>query len=543
MKRFFSFLLFVLVLSITVAALQVWKVRREGGSFRSHLSSFLGGDNSGSSGGGRHVPEHYTVAEGPRVNVNEVDVLAAMSRQRIVLARAVVPSVVSITSTRSARNARQANPNDPIFQFFHRGARRSEEAEAAPTLGSGAIVSKEGHIVTNNHVIEGMDEIVVELSDGRQKQARLIGTDTATDIAILKIDANDLVPLPLGNSDLIEVGETVMAIGNPYGLEESVTQGIISAKGRHGSENTSDLFQTDAAINPGNSGGPLVNVRGELIGINEAIFSQSGGWQGVGFAIPSATVRRVMDGILRTGRIIRGYLGVNLDKLTPAAAEQRGLPDTNGALIVDVMAGSPAEAAHLQANDFIKKFDGRVVNDTQNLKQFVSETDVDKSVPVELLRGGKLLTVDVKISEMPPAAQLARQQQRRGLQQQPGFPGSPFPMPPSNSGSNDDDDSNDELGSTNGALAGVRIAELTGPLARHLQLPGGVKGVVVVRVDANSPAAEKLQVGDVIEQVNQKPVTTMAEYRKMVSSLSEGGTAAVSVLRDRARSLVVINGK
>ncbi len=546
MKRFLSFLFFVLVLSITVAALQVWKARRDGGGARGPLTSFFGGGNNGSggSGGGRHVPEHYTVAEGPRVNVNEVDVLAALSRQRIVLARAVVPSVVSITTSKSVRS--QSNsPNDPIFQFFHRGARRGEGGVTTQkALGSGAIVSKEGHIVTNNHVIDGMDEIEVELSDGRQKKARLIGTDTDTDIAVLKIDASDLVPLPLGNSDVVEVGETVMAIGNPYGLEESVTEGIISAKGRHGSENISDLFQTDAQINPGNSGGPLVNVRGELIGINEAILSDTGSFQGVGFAIPAATVRRVMDAILRTGRIIRGYLGVNLsDKLTPAAAEQRGLPDTNGALVVDVMTGSPAEAAHIQADDFIKKFNGRAVNDTQNLRQFVSETDVDKSVPVELLRAGKPVTINVKIGEMPPTAQLARQQQRRGLQQQPGFPGSPFAVPPSNSGNNNgDDDSNDAIGSVNGALGGVQIAELTGPLIRHLQLPVGLKGVVVVRVEANAAAADKLQIGDVIEQVNQKPVPSMAEYKKMVSSLSEGGTAAVSVFRERTRLLVVIGG-
>jgi serine protease Do len=536
MKRFFTFLLFVLVLSITVALLQVWKLRREGGLVRNPLSGLFGGGNN-ADGGGRRVPERYTVAEGPRINVNDVDVLAAMSRQRIILAKAVVPSVVSITTSKSVRS--QPYENDPLFRFFHQGARRSSPGEVTTqkALGSGVIVSKEGHIVTNNHVIEEMDEIEVELSDGTRKQARLIGTDADTDIAVLKIDTADAVPLPFGNSDVVEVGETVMAVGNPYGFEESVTQGIISAKGRHGSENVSDLFQTDAAINPGNSGGPLVNVRGELIGINEAIYSQSGGWQGVGFAIPSLTVRRVMDGILRTGRVIKSYLGVNLqDTLTPAVAEQRGLPSNKGALVADVMAGSPAEAAHLQAGDFIQKFNGKTVGDLQDLRQFVSEVDIDKTVPVELFRAGKTITVEVQIREKPPTAQLARQQQRRGLQQQPVLPGGPSSLAPPTS--SDDDDG--LAGSDSGALAGVQVAELTGPIARHLRLPGSLQGMVVVRIDANSPAADKLQVGDVIEQVNRKPVSSLADYRRLVNGLSARGTVTLSIVRDRSRTLVVI---
>ncbi len=533
MKRFFSFLLFVLVLSITVAALEVWKVRREGGSIRASLKTLTGQGDVNKSEGVKHVPERYTVAAGPRVNVNEVDVLAAISRQRVLLAKAVVPSVVSITSTKSVRA--QPYSSDPLFRLFHRGVQRGGPVEVPDkSKGSGVIISKEGHIVTNNHVIEDMDQIEVELSDGRTQQARLIGTDVDTDIAVLKIDASDLVPLPIGNSDLVEVGESVVAVGNPYGLEESVTQGIISAKGRRGSDNISALFQTDAAINPGNSGGPLVNVRGELIGINEAIFSESGGWEGVGFAIPSVTVRRVMAGILQTGRIIKSYIGVNLEDIPSAAvAKQHGLPDGKGTLVESVRSGSPAEAAQLQAGDFIQKFNGKPVGNSQDLRQFVSEAEVNKTASMELLRGGNPLTVEVRVGEMPQA-QVALLQQRRGLRRQP----EPSAEPPALSEGEDE-----SAGGERSTLSGVQVAGLAGPLARHLRLPGGIRGIVVSQVDDNSPAANKLQVGDVVEQVNQKPVTSVAEFRKLVADLPEGGAVALSVFRERARMLVVISGK
>lgn len=532
MKRFFSFLLFVLLLAMTVAALQVWKIRREGGTVRSPLRGlFFGGKNGD---GQRRTPERYTLAEGPRVDVNQVDVLAAMSRQRVTLAKAVVPSVVSITTSRSVRTPYN---NDPLFYFFHGGTGRNGkggEPATQKSLGSGVIVSSEGHIVTNNHVIEGMDAIEVELNDGRTAQARIIGLDTDTDIAVLKVDVGRVTPLPFGDSDLVEVGETVMAVGNPYGFQESVTQGMISAKNRHGSENTSDLFQTDAAINPGNSGGPLINVRGELIGINEAIYSESGGWQGVGFAIPSSTVRRIMDGILRVGRVIKGYLGVNLQgPLTPEVIQQQGLPNDKGALVEGVVANSPAEAANLQRGDFIRKFNGKDVSDFQELRRLVSEVDIDRTVPVELLRAGKELTVQVRIGEKPPEAQLAQQAHRRGLQQQPTFP---FAVPPSLDGR--------RAATVNeGVLAGVSVNELDSPLGRHLRLPAGVKGVVVSGIDADCLAADKLQVGDIIEGINQKPVGSLEEYRRLGGGLARGNTAAVSILRGRERILVVLKAE
>lgn len=398
MKRLFSFLLFVLILSAAVGALQIWKANHGGAPLPAPLARFFGAPADPA-----YRPEKYTVASGPRIDLKDVDVLAATSAQRVLLARAVIPSVVSITTTKTTVRPK-ASMNDPFFQFFHRNLRGMAQTQKA--LGSGAIVSREGHIVTNNHVIEGMDEIEVELSDGRTKRAQVIGADPSTDLAVLKIDASDVQPLPFGDSETVEVGESVMAVGNPYGLEESVSQGIISAKGRS-NETLSDLFQTDAAINPGNSGGPLVNIRGELIGINEAIFSQTGLGQGVGFAIPSSAVRRTMDEILKTGRAVHGYLGVNLQALAPEAAQEFGLPDSQGALVTAVMPDSPAARAQLQQGDFIRKFNNKTIGDVQELRRSVASVPVDSTVSLELLRRGHLLTLEAKISERPPEAQLS----------------------------------------------------------------------------------------------------------------------------------------
>ena len=398
MQRLFRFLFFVLLLVLAVAVTRAWSDRRPGTHYgwQGLARDFFNG------GPVRRFPEKYTVAEGPRIDLKDVDVLTALSRQRVALARAVVPSVVSIITSKTVEMP-ELPKGDP-FAFFHRGL-HGGGLGTQKQLGSGAIVSREGHIVTNDHVIAGMEAIEVELSDGRRKQARLIGTDPGTDIAVLKIDAGNLVPLPLADSDQVEVGETVMAVGNPYGLEESVTQGIISAKGR-ASESISDLFQTDAWLNPGNSGGPLINVRGELIGINEAIFSESGGWQGVGFAIPASTVRRTMDAILKVGRVVHGYLGVGQRILDRENTREGG---AKGALVDSVTTGSPAEKAAIQPGDLIQKFNNKAIESFEDLRRRVGEVDVDVTVPVELLRNGKVVSVRTQIAEgPPPEAQFSR---------------------------------------------------------------------------------------------------------------------------------------
>ncbi len=511
MKRFFSFLVFLFLLCVAVTALWVWKNPRygtQGFDLRRSVLSMFGRDNTE-----RHRPEKYTVADAPYLNPAEVNVLAAMSRQRVLLAKAVVPSVVSITASRTARG--DAPADDPLFRIFHRGMR---QAGAVPegAQGSGAIVSKEGHIVTNNHVIDGMDRIEVKLSDGRRKQAVLIGTDPDTDIAVLKIDADDLQPIPFGDSDAVEVGETVLAIGNPYGLEESVTQGIISAKDRITSERTNALFQIDAALQPGNSGGPLVNVRGELIGINEQIYTETGGWQGVGFAIPAATVRRSMDSILTTGRVIHGYLGVVQARLTSQNAKQHGLVDPKGVLVDRVRVDSPAEKADIRAGDLIEKFNGKPIGDIVDLRRCVDE-DVNTTATVELLRDGQILFVKALIAERPP----------------PGSRFSYVPALPRPSGT--------ATPAGGGALDGVKVEELTNRTLAKLGLPGDTQGVVVAGVDAACPAADKLRPGDIIDRINQQAVASPTEYAALSQDLLGGEPALLSVMRSQTRMLVVIN--
>ena len=511
MKRFFSFLLFLCLLCVAVMALWIWKNPRyssHGFDLRRSVLSMFGQERPGA-----YRPEKYTVADAPYINANDVNVLAAMSRQRVLLARAVVPSVVSITTTRAARG--NAPQDDPLLRFFH-GGRMPPNAGAEGAQGSGAIVSKEGHIVTNNHVIEGMDQIEVELSDGRRKQAVLIGTDRDSDIAVLKIDADELTPIPFGDSDGVEVGETVMAVGNPYGLEESVTQGIISAKGRIASENSNVLFQIDAAINPGNSGGPLVNVRGELIGINEQIYTETGGWQGVGFAIPAATVRRSMDSILKTGRVVHRYLGVESAPLTQQNARQHGLGDRKGVLVDRVRPGSPAEKADIRAGDLIQKFNGKPVANITELRNGVEEVEVNAAATVELLRNGQTVLVTAQIAERPPNRLLFSQ-----VPANPAGPGG--------------------TATAEGVLAGVRVAELTPAALAKLSLPGDTLGVLVAAVDPGSPAADRLRAGDIIDRINHRTINSPQEYAALTEELADGEPALLSVTRNRNRMFVVVN--
>src|SRR5690242_11582153 len=288
MKSFLKFLFFVLLLALGISLIYVWQARQPGQP--------------------QARVEKFTPADKPKLDLDSVDILQRLNEEYAKVTAAVVPSVVSITTTKTVE---RRQPIDPLELFFGRRFGRDGEAEQKVTsLGSGVIVSKEGHIVTNNHVVNGTDDVTVQLSDGREAKARVIGTDSQIDLAVLRIDLPNLPPLPLGDSDQVHVGQIVFAIGNPFGLEESVSQGIISAKDRRAmSDSSVDFFQTDTAINPGNSGGPLVNIRGEVVAINTAIYSESGGNQGIGFAIPSNVVRRAMTSIIKKGRVIRGYLG------------------------------------------------------------------------------------------------------------------------------------------------------------------------------------------------------------------------------------------
>src|SRR4029077_4737537 len=340
MKNLLKFFLFVALLSLAISALYDYQLRR------GRLGTL-----------GRRAPEKYTLADNPNVDPKQVASLDALNRERRALVSAVVPSVVAVKTSKKIAIERQ-NQLDP-FGFFFRRPRGfqnpNDEALVQNSLGSGVIVTNEGHIITNNHVVDQVDEIEVQLSDGRTKKARLVGADSQVDLAVLKIDDAGVKPLKRADSDPVQPGDFVLPLGNPFGFDETVTDGIISSKGRpNRTDAFSDLLQTNAAINPGNSGGPLINLRGEVIGINVAIISRSGGSQGIGFAIPSNTVRTALESLLKQGRIIRGYLGIQIRPLQPG---QNGA-GSEGVLVDEVIPGSTAAEARLQKGDIIRKFNG-----------------------------------------------------------------------------------------------------------------------------------------------------------------------------------------
>jgi serine protease Do len=404
----------------------------------------------------------------------------------------LLPAVVNISSSKVVKTPRNQSPfsNDPFFrQFFgdQFGEQQQPREQHEHSLGSGVIVNGDGYILTNNHVVEGATDIQVTLSDKRTFKAKVVGTDPRTDVAVLKVPATKLASLTLGDSTKMRVGDIVLAIGDPFGIGETVTMGIVSATGRKGLgiEGYEDFIQTDAAINPGNSGGALVNTRGELIGINTAILSGGGGGnQGVGFAIPVAMARSVMDQILKTGKVTRGYLGVMIQDVTPDLAKAFGLPSAQGALIGDVTPDSPGAKAGIQKGDIVTALNGQPVSDYLGFRLRVSQMAPGSSVKLDVLRNGQKREVTVTLGEYPEKAEAAAE---------------------STPGEN--------------AMEGVQVDALTPDIIQQLNLPASVRGVVITRVDPGSPAGEAgLQRGDVIQEVNRKPVTSVDQFRTAVRS-------------------------
>ncbi|HWN24774.1 MAG TPA: Do family serine endopeptidase [Candidatus Sulfotelmatobacter sp.] len=502
MKNLAKFLLFVLLISAGISLLYDYRLKH-------------GALNLPSA----RTPEKYTLASTPNVDPKQVASLEALNQERRALVSGVIPSVVAVKTSKKIDVRRQYGL-DP-FEFFFRNQQRqsrnpNDEALVQNALGSGVIVTNEGHIITNNHVVDQVDEIEVQLSDGRTKKARLVGADSQVDLAVLKIDDPGVKPLKLADSDMVQAGDFVLAIGNPFGFEETVTDGIISSKGRpNRTDAFGDLLQTDAAINPGNSGGPLINLRGEVIGINTAIISRSGGSQGIGFAIPSNTVRTALESLLKQGRIIRGYLGIQSRALQPG---QSGA-DTEGVVVDDIVPGSPAAEAQLQKGDVIHKFNGHEVKNFPMLRSLVAQAELNKKVELEIMRGGKSLNVATQIKEQPVDYQTAGVLPRRAQPQNPVEP-------------------NDQA-ETSGPLASIHVQDLTPEMARQLDLPSNVQGVVVTSVDPDSGAAE-LQKGDVIEEINQQPVASISDYNKIVASLDPSQPQVLSVCRHRMRSFLVL---
>lgn len=446
------------------------------------------------------------------------------------------PAVVNISSTtvikasdqRSQRGRRgqQQNPmlDDPFFrQFFgdnFPGQETVPRDRRESSLGSGVIVSPDGYILTNNHVVEGATTVKVTLGDKRELTAKTIGTDPQTDIAVIKIDASSLPVLPLSNTKPL-VGDLCLAIGNPFGVGQSVTMGIVGATGRSlgGSiEQYEDFIQTDAAINPGNSGGALINTKGELIGINTAILSGSGGNNGVGFAVPVTMAKNIMDQLMRGGKVSRGYIGALLQDVDPGLVKAFHLPNQNGALITNVEPGSPADKAGLKSGDVVTQLNGEPVSDVAGLRLRVASFAPRTAVKFHVLREGQPRDINVTLGERP-----ADLEARGGRNGQPG--------------------SQPGAGKQSG-LEGVTVDDLTPQIARQLNLPRGAAGAVVTDVEESSPAAEAgLQRGDVIEEVNHAAVKSANDFDRMVRQSAGKGQILLLINRQGVTRFVAIDAK
>jgi serine protease Do len=434
----------------------------------------------------------------------------------------VAPSVVKITTSTKAKRV-AGNPNQfpgfehPAFRQFFGG--RVPEIQMPPQsgLGSGVIISTDGYIATNNHVIQGADEVIVALDDGRELKAKVVGRDPQTDIAVIKVNAKDLPAITFADSTHIEVGDRVLAIGNPFGIGETVTTGIVSAKGRRPGLGLDyeDFIQTDAAINPGNSGGALVDIQGRLIGINTAILSRSGGFQGVGLAVPANLVGQVVDGLVKHGKVVRGYLGVGAQDLTPTLAETLGLKSKRGAVVSDVQPDSPAAKAGVKNGDVITAVNGQPVDDANRLTFSIGAIPPGTKFDLEVLRDGDSQTLTVTAAERPSNVARSGRGGRNAN--------------PEDLAQNDD-----------GVLNGVSVDDLTPQVRNQLSLPARLKGAVITNVEADSPAAKAgLRAGDVILEINRQPVASAqdavdlslkAESRKtLLRVFSQGGTRFVVV--------------
>ncbi|OGW71336.1 MAG: hypothetical protein A2484_01235 [Nitrospirae bacterium RIFOXYC2_FULL_44_7] len=421
------------------------------------------------------------------------------------IANSVSPVVVNISTTKIVKREAPSFFDDPFFNFF--GSSHdfgSPKKWKEQSLGSGVIVSGDGYIITNNHVIEQAEEIKVTLYDKKSFKGKIVGADPKTDIAVIKINAGNLPAAAWADSDKLQVGEFVLAIGNPFGLSHTVTMGIISAVGRAsvGITDYEDFIQTDAAINPGNSGGPLVNIKGEVIGINTAIFSKTGGYQGIGFSVPSNLVRSVMEDLIKYGKKTRGWLGVSIQKLTPELAEKFGIKDSDGALVGDVVKGSPAEKAGIMRGDIFLEYSGKKVKDADGLRNTVAQTKAGSQVNIKILRKGKEYNFTVTITESP---------------KEPGE--AKIESVPADAARGD-------------ALAGLEVIELTKEIAQQLGLNRDEKGVVLLKVETGSAADEaKLRKGDVIQEIDTKKVANINDFNKIAPTIKPGATVLLFINR------------
>ncbi|MGE3308820.1 MAG: DegQ family serine endoprotease [Limisphaerales bacterium] len=440
--------------------------------------------------------------------------------------KGVSPSVVNVfTSTKPRRIEGNPSPfgGNPFFREFFgdpgSGMGRSFQTPRQEGLGSGVILTEDGFILTNNHVVEGADSIKVALNpDGKEYDAEVVGRDPKSDLAVIKISADGLAAIPVGDSDRVEVGDVVLAVGNPFGVGQTVTMGIVGATsravfGRPMGLEYEDFIQTDAAINPGNSGGALVDAAGRLIGINTAIMSRGGGNNGVGFAVPINLARSVMESIVEHGRVVRGFLGVNIQDVTPAMAKAFSLKESEGALVADITPKSPAEKAGIEPGDVVIQFDGREVRDSRHLKLMVGQTPPEKEVTLSLLRDGKPQNLDVVLRELPEDGGLASL--RRGGPR--------------------------SAASDTGGLQGVVVSDVNAQMRQQFGLSGSVRGAVVTDVDEESAAWKGgLRPGDVLVEINRQPVRDAESAIEIAQSL-ENSLIRLRVWRDGANRFVVVD--
>ncbi|MER3422649.1 MAG: serine protease [Nitrospiraceae bacterium] len=391
------------------------------------------------------------------------------------------------------------------------------------SAGSGVIIDPRGYIITNNHVVENASQITVTLHDGREFPAKVVGVDPKTDLAIIKIDVENLPSLKWADYDKLQVGDLVLALGSPFGLSSSVTLGIISALGRGnvGIADYEDFIQTDAAITPGNSGGALVNMNGELIGINTAIFSRTGGSEGIGFAIPSTIALDVAEALMKTGKVVRGWMGIAIQEITPALAKSFKLPEQRktGVLISDVNEEGPAAAAGLKRGDVIIAFEDKEVKNVSQLRNMVARTIVGRTAKVRVLRDGKEQLLTVKIAERPSDEMLARKEPSPPPQQE-------TVKPPDN------------------VLAALRVQALDAAIMSQLNLPSKTTGVVINHVEPGSMAeAAGLQRGDVIQEINHEVVKSLEDYQKISAKIKKDEMAVLLLSRQGNNLFVAVNPK
>jgi len=444
------------------------------------------------------------VSETPMIPANFTD-----------LARMVRPGVVNIQVIKKVKNVDfgfrrfpgnpfgEQNPFGDFFGPFSEG--NTAKGYKQQGVGSGFVMNKEGYILTNNHVVEDADQIKVKLPNGKEYDGKVVGRDPKTDLALVKINgASDLHPLQMGNSDDLKVGSWVVAVGSPFGLEQTVTAGIVSAKGRViGSGPYDNFVQTDASINPGNSGGPLINMRGEVVGINTAIIASG---QGIGFAIPINMAREIASQLQENGHVTRGWLGVSIQEVTPELAKSFGLKEKKGALVAQVVSGSPAEKAGIEQGDVIVEFDGKEIADSKDLPRIVASTPVGKAVTIKLSRNGKVLDQQVKVGEMEEKAEVAK------------------------------------TPSTQKSL-GISVQNLTPEIAKSLGLKKDT-GVVVAGVEPESPAADAgIQAGDVIREVNRKPVKDVQDFIQKIEKAKDQNNVLLCLQRGQNNLFAAVTVK